>query len=232
MKTPTLILTGLLAAGFAAYAGKVTLSTGHTDVAVVYDNGEFIMNVSYDETETSYDAKDVILLVNNGAATTVPNDPLYSFLGPVGSPVWILPQVQDAGLLFLGFGSDDLPTGVFQNDTVHIRLTKVKGPGEFAMFANDPFGTPIVIANSRDGLDAADTYAFVAGSDAHFNWAFSKAGEYHVSFETTGTLLDGTVISTGEVTYKFHVVRLPHRGKNSIHPGSHLKSIERELMRE
>jgi surface-anchored protein len=206
MKTPTLILAGLLTVGLAAYAGKVTLSTGHTDVAVVYDNGEFLMNVSYDETETSYDAKDVVLRVNGGARTTVPNDPLFSFLGPAGTPVWILPQVQDASLLFLGFGSDDLPTGVFQNDTVHIRLTKVKGPGEFAMFGYDSFGTPFVVMNSRDGFDAADTYPFVAGSDAHLNWAFSKPGHYRVTFETTGTLLDGTVISTGE-TYTFRVVR-------------------------
>jgi surface-anchored protein len=207
MKTPTLILAGLLTAGLAAYADKVTLTTGHTDVAVVYDNGAFFMDVSYDETETSYDAKDVILSVTAGAASTVPSDPLYSFLGPAGSPVWILPQVQDASLLFLGFGSDDLPAGIFQNDTVHIRLTDVKGPGELAMFASDPFGTPIVIANTRDGLNAADTYPFVAGSDAHFNWAFSKPGKYRVTFETTGTLLDGTVISTGETTYTFRVVR-------------------------
>jgi surface-anchored protein len=207
MKKHTLILAGLLTSALTANADKVTLSTGHTDVAVVYSDGEFIMNVSYDETETSYDATDVILRINGGARTTVPNDSLYSFLGVPGAPVWILPQVQDAGLLFLGFGSDDLPTGVFQDDTVHIQLTNVKGPGEFAMFANDPFGAPIVIANTRDGLDAEDIYAFVAGSDAHFNWAFSKPGKYRVTFETTGTLLDGTVISTGETTYTFRVVR-------------------------
>src|SRR6266550_9538686 len=101
MKTQTLILAGLLSASLAAYAGKTTLSVGHTDVAVVYDNGEFLMDVSYDVTGTSYDAKDVILRVNGGAATTVPNDPLYAFLGNPGDPVWIIPQVQDASLLFL-----------------------------------------------------------------------------------------------------------------------------------
>jgi surface-anchored protein len=207
MKTATLILTGVLTASLVANAGKVTLSTGHTDVAVIYDNGEFFMDVSYDETETSYEAKDVILRVLGGAATTVPANLLYSFLGPAGSPVWILPQVQDASLLFLGFGSDDLPTGIFQNDTVHIRLTRVKGPGEFAMFGYDFFGTPFVVMNTRDGLDAADTYPFVAGSDAHFNWAFSKPGKYRVTFETAGTLLDGTAISTGETTYTFRVER-------------------------
>jgi surface-anchored protein len=207
MKTSTLILAALFSAGIAAYAGKVTLSTGHTDVAVVYDNGEFLMDVSFDETETSYDVQGVILRVNGGAATTVPSDPLYGFLGAAGMPVWILPQVQDESLLFLGFGSDDLPQGVFQNDTVHIRLTKVKGPGEFAMFGYDSFGTPFVVMNTRDGLDAADTYPFVAGSDAHFNWAFSAPGKYRVTFETAGTLLDGTVISTGEATYTFRIVR-------------------------
>ena len=207
MKTSTLLIAGLLTTGLTALAGKVTLSTGHTDVAVVYDNGEFLMDVSYDETETSYDAKDVVLRVGGGAVTTVPSDPLYGFLGSAGQAVWILPQVQDENLLFLGFGSDDLPQGIFQNDTVHIHLTKVKGPGQFAMFGYDSFGLPFVVMNTRDGIDAADTYPFVAGSDAHFNWAFSAPGKYHVTFETTAMLLDGTVISTGEATYTFRVAR-------------------------
>ena len=137
----------------------------------------------------------------------VPNDPLYNFLGRAGRPVWILPQVQDPTLLFLGFGSDGLPTGVFQNDNVNIRLRKVEGPGDFAMFGFDSFGTPFVVMNTRDHLTIADTYVFSAGSDAHFNWAFSKPGKYQLTFETTGTLLDGTVISTGHVEYTFHVLR-------------------------
>ncbi|MDB6035552.1 MAG: hypothetical protein JWM16_5890 [Verrucomicrobiales bacterium] len=207
MKIQILIMAGLVWTGIATAGGKVTLTTGHTDMGVVYDNGEFTMDIHYDVTDTAYPAKQVILFVSKIAMTTVPSDPVYNFLGPAGAPVWILPQVQDPTLLFLGFGSDELPAGVFQNDTVRIQLKDVKGPGEFAMFASDPFGIPIPIMNTRDGISADDVYPFVAGSDAHFNFAFSKPGKYRVTLETTGTLPDGTVISTGDVTYTFRVAR-------------------------
>src|SRR5947208_1996989 len=142
MKTLTLIFAGLLSAGLAVHARDVTLSTGHTDLGIVYENGKFSMNVHVDATDTTYDPKHTILLVNGNARDTVPNNPLLKFLGRPGQSVWILPQVQDESLLFLGFGSDGLPTGVFQNDTVSIRLKKVEGPGDFALFGYDSFGTP------------------------------------------------------------------------------------------
>lgn len=211
MKTPPLILAGLMAVALGHVQAKtpsdITLSTGHTDLGIVYDNGQFSMNVHVDATDTAYYPEHTILQVNANARTTVPTDPLFKFLGPAGHPVWILPQVQDEALLFLGFGSDGLPTGVFKNDVVSIRLKKVEGPGQFAMFGFDSFGTPFVVMNTRDHLTAADTYNFAAGSDAHFGWSFSHPGRYELTFETTGTLLDGTVISTGPVTYTFHVLK-------------------------
>ena len=206
MKTPTLILAGLLFAGLGAH-GAATLSTGHTDLGVVYEDGHLSMNIHADTTDTDYVPWRTILQVSGNARVTVPDNPLFAFLGRAGRSVWILPEVQDESLLFLGFGSDGLPTGVFSNDVVHIRLKRVHGPGDFALFAYDAFGAPSVVMNTRDHLTAADTYAFAAGSDAHFNWAFTQPGYYYLTFETTGTLPDGRVLSSGPVTYTFNVQR-------------------------
>jgi len=221
----------MLGSALASYAGNVTLTTGHTDVGVVYDNGQFFMNVHVDTTDTDYDPKRVVLSVGAGALTTVPTNETFSFLGNAGDPVWVLPQVQDESLLFLGFGSDGLPEGVFTDDVVHIQLIDVKGPGEFAMFGFDPFGTPFVVMNTRDDIDSADSYPFVAGSDAHFNWAFSEAGKYRITFETTATLLDGTVISTGQATYSFEVVRPRSRAPRHFRTLRPSESHERFHMR-
>ncbi len=50
------------------------------------------------------------------ARTTLPADPAFAFLGAVGSPVYILPQVQNPSLVFLGFGTEELPSGLFTAD--------------------------------------------------------------------------------------------------------------------
>ncbi len=52
------------------------------------------------------------------AHSTVPANPQFSFLGTAGSSVWVLPQVQDPALLFLGFGTEELEIGVFVNNEV------------------------------------------------------------------------------------------------------------------
>jgi surface-anchored protein len=207
MKTPSLILAGLLSASVAAHAGKVVFSNIHGDLDMGYEDGELEL-IFHDHThDVEYDPKDVILQVNGSAKTTVPNSGTYSFLGQPGDPVWILPAVQDPNLLFLGTASEEIPTGIFVGDAVWLSLEAVKGPGEFALFAIDPFGTPVVLMNSRDGITDSDGLSAPAGGHTDYNFAFSKPGTYHITLEATGVLLDGTVISSGKVTYTFKVLR-------------------------
>jgi surface-anchored protein len=207
MKLKAIILSGLLAAGIHAHAGNVVFSDIHGDFDIGFEDGELGL-IFHDHTDDiEFDPKDVILRVNGGALTTVPNDPAYTFLGPIGSPLWILPAVQDPNLLFLGTASEEIEPGIFQGDSVRLSLKSVKGSGEFAMFAIDPFGVPNVLMNSRDGIDANDGVNCPAGGHTDYNFAFSKAGTYHITLEATGTLLDGTAVSSGNVTYTFKVVR-------------------------
>lgn len=207
MKTQTLIITSLLSASLAAYADKVVFSDIHADIDVAFDEGDLELVVHDHTHDVEYDPKDVILRVNGVAKTTVPTDPAYGFLGAAGASVWILPAVQDPRLLFLGTSGEEIDPGVFQGDTVRLILKSVHGPGEFAVFAIDPFSQPVVYMNTRDGLDAADALDVPAGGHTDHNFAFSKAGKYRVTVEATGTLLDGTFVSSGDVTYTFRVVR-------------------------
>jgi surface-anchored protein len=207
MKLKTIILSGLLAVGIHAQAGNIIFSNIHGDFDIGYEDGQLSL-IFHDHTDDiEFDPKDVILRVNAGALTTVPNDSAYSFLGPAGTPIWILPAVQDPTLLFLGTASEEIEPGIFQGDTVRLSLIDVKGPGEFAMFAISPFGVPVVEMNSRDGIDAQDGVNAPAGGHTDYNFAFSKSGIYHVTLEATGTLLDGTFVSSGNVTYTFRVAR-------------------------
>jgi surface-anchored protein len=193
---------------FSVGAPPKVLTTGHTDLAIDYspDADAWDVHVGSDSLEESYDADDVILQVKGEAKTKVPTDSKFSFLGAAGSPIWILPQAQDENLLYLGYGGDGIPPGVFVNDQVKVTLTGVSGPGNFFSYRVDGFGNPQVLFNTADGITASDVATVTSGGDAHLNWAFTKAGDYSITVEVSGTLVAGnSAVSSGPVTYSFIV---------------------------
>jgi surface-anchored protein len=203
-----LIATALLTITATTFAaGKTRLTGDHLDISVGYDAGEFTLTLHDDTTDTTYNPSQAIVVAGTNSQSTVPDDPLFGFLGAPNVPVWILPEVQNPDLPFFGFGGDDLPSGVFSNDTVRVTLVKVTGPGEFAAYSSDAFGAPQLVMNTRDGLYSNDRITFSAGGDAHRNFAFSKPGIYRLTFQATGMLLDGTVIQTKKTTYMVEVRR-------------------------
>jgi surface-anchored protein len=205
-------LAALLTTGLASQA-QTCLWEGHTDVGIVYEDGAWNLHIGQHEAipPMEYAPNEAILGVNLLAASnTVPANPQFSFLGTAGSPVWILPQGQDPALLFLGFGTEELPAALFVNDEVALTLKAVRGPGQFSVYESGLFGNPNVIMNSRDGVTAADSVVLTAGGHRHVNWAFSVPGTYEVDFEATGTLVAGNVFtSSGPITYTFDVAVVP-----------------------
>ncbi len=198
-----------LAAALAAPA-QTLLTTEHVDVGINYAGGLWDLHVHDETNDLEYEPGDAILFVGLGASNGVPVNPLFSFLGNPGDPVWILPQSNDPSLLFLGIGAEELIAGTFVGDLVTLSLTGVSGPGHFALYQTDMFGSPTVFMNSRDGITAADSYTLGAGSHSHFNWAFSEMGTYTLSFEASGTLVAGNQFtSSGPVDYTFQVVPEP-----------------------
>lgn len=210
MKIQRLQLAGLLGACTAVQA-QSTLSNEHTDIGVAYEDGAWDLHVHDETNDIEHEPGDVILQVGAAAGTTVSADPLFSFLGAAGSPTWILPAVQNPGLLFLGFGAEEIESGVFAGDSINVHLRGVTGPGTFAVFAFDgATGNPQVFMNSGDGFGADDSFLVPAGGHSDLNWAFSAPGTYTVSFEASGTLVDGNAfVTSGPVGYTFQVVPEP-----------------------
>ncbi len=195
-----------------AVGGPKILTSGHTDLAIDYsaDADAWDVHVGSDSLEESYDAGDVILQVNGEAMTTVPADAKFDFLGTAGDPVWILPEAQNEELLYLGYGGDGIPEGLFDGDQVRVKLKSVTGPGEFLSYRVDGFGNPQVLFNSRDGVTDADLATVQAGGDAHLNWAFTQPGDYSVVVEASATVAGTTnTLASGPVTYAFSVIRPP-----------------------
>ncbi|MEN3614884.1 choice-of-anchor M domain-containing protein [Plantactinospora sp. ZYX-F-223] len=200
---------GLLAWAVPAQAGAVRLSQGHVDaVDVAFEDGEFEISV-HDETvdpDVERDPADVIFVAKPEAAVAVPDDPAYAFLGVPGTTVHILPEVQNENLLWAGLATEEVAAGVFVDDSVRIRFTRVIGPDGFSLFVTDPVGAPEVLVDSEDGLPDAVTRP--VGGHMHVNWAFERAGTYRIKVDVTGRLAaTGERVTSDPVWLTFEVER-------------------------
>jgi surface-anchored protein len=187
--------------------GYTVLTTEHADVGIGYEEGAWDLHEHDDINDIEYAANEVLNYVAPAAALSQPTGSQWAFLGAgAGNPVWLLPQVNDPNLLWLGIGGEEIESGIFVNDQVTLNLVDVRGPGQFSLFSNGVFGDPNVLMATSDGISSADTMTVFVGSHAHYNWAFTAAGYYEIDFEAVGTLVDGNVVtSSGPVTYYFGV---------------------------
>jgi surface-anchored protein len=168
-----------------------TLTSGHADYAVRLEGGSLTSRLK-DGTKAGdpvwRDPGAVSIRLTSAAAAKAPGG-AFSFLGAAGTPIWQIPQTQKAGVVWLGWNTEELTAAQVYGGGVDWRLDKVSGPGALAVFEFDSFGQPKVILNSADGLP--DTYRVPLGTHAHGNWAFTKAGTYRATFTHTATLANG-----------------------------------------
>ena len=201
-------LAAFLGAAFRLSA-QTELSTGHTDVGIVYEDNTWNLHIGRheDSPPAEYAPSEAILQVAPAAKTSIPANPTFRFLGESGASIYVLPEVQNPALLFLGLGTEELASGLFLNDQVTLSLKAVTGPGQFFVYDVGALGTPTVFMNSRDGSSSDDAVTLTAGGHRHVNWAFNAPGSYQVTFEASGTLAtDNQFTSSGPVTYTFKVL--------------------------
>ncbi|MCO8277794.1 choice-of-anchor M domain-containing protein [Actinoplanes sp. TRM 88003] len=190
----------------ALAAEAVVLAKGHTDaIDVHYEGGALKLKVKDDTVSPAVerDPADVTFQVLPAAETTVPDLPAFSFLGQAGSKIWMLPQVQDAALLWPGWNTGQLDSGVFAGNKVVISLIGVDGPGDVTLFDTNSLGTPNVKFRSSDGLP--DRLDVPVHTHAHASWVFSAQGAYTLKFQADAALTNGTTVSTGPIDYRFVV---------------------------
>jgi surface-anchored protein len=202
----TLASTVLFGAAPALAADQVVLSKGHTDaVDVHYDGGALSLKVKDDTVSPAVvrDPADVTFQVLPAAETVVPDLPAFAFLGAPGSKIWMLPQVQDPALLWPGWNTTTLNSGVFTGDKISISLVGVDGPGDVTLFDTNSLGTPSIKFRSNDGLP--DRLDVPVHTHAHAGWVFSATGTYTLKFQADATLANGTTLTTGPVDYRFVV---------------------------
>ncbi|MCA0252425.1 MAG: TIGR03773 family transporter-associated surface protein [Actinobacteria bacterium] len=184
-----------VANGTRTESGAAILNLGHVDVASLLSGKKLVTRVK-DTTESSVpvwrEPEQTVLQVLPNSRVSIPADDAYRFLGKPGAASWLLPETQDAALLWPGWSTEEIATDATRT-TFDWTLTGVDGPGEFALFTSGGFGVPQVHFNTRDGLP--DTMPIDRRVHVHGSWAFSAEGTYCLAFTRATTLAGGTRVS-------------------------------------
>lgn len=189
-----LVCLGLLAAPAGA---AVVLDDGHVDYGARMIGGGLQSQVKDGTTGSVVwrEPADVLFVLVPEARTTIPAGSKIGFLGPPGSTFWMIPQVQQSGVLWAGWNTEEIgPSQV--SGQVNWRLDAVEGPGRVAVFQTGAFGQPDVIFDSADGLP--DARSIPLGTHAHGNWAFGAPGEYRLTFTMSAERATGGITSDAE----------------------------------
>lgn len=190
-------------AGFQEF--EVILSTEHVDVGIAYEDGAWDLHVHDEDNDAEYEPGAALLHVGAAALLVRPEGGELDFIGVgAGETFYLLPQSQNPELLYLGVAAEEVEPGTFADGRVRLSLKAVNGPGEFSLWRATDDGPEVLMATS-DGITAEDFVLVLEGGHEDLNWGFTAQGRYEVTFEAVATLPDGTVISSGDVTYYFSV---------------------------
>ena len=189
---------------FVRFAVNV-FDRGEIDLEVSYDNGEWELSLLDEANEREIEASDAALHAGPDSWQPVPADSSFAFLGSPGSSIYILPQDENDGILFLGIAGDEIESGIFENDQIALNLSKVDGPGAVYLYSTDEFGVSTQYFNSSDGVGSEDRFPIRVGGHSHQNWAFTAPGIYRITLNASGLLADGGTVASGDTTFLFEV---------------------------
>ncbi|TCC50634.1 hypothetical protein E0H75_10550 [Kribbella capetownensis] len=199
-----LLTTAFVSAGLApaAVADSVppaterrVIANGHVDLGPQFVNGAWTIQLRDDTGDLPLwrPLENVVLQATSKARVAVPDDPSYAFLGTPGAQVWVIPQVQQAGVVWPGWNTQDAEVAKRVDREVTWSLEGVSGPGKFTLFLNSDFGKPAPV------FDSSKPFPQETGIDVnthvHGNWTFDAQGTYLLDIAMTAKLIDGTSVT-------------------------------------
>ncbi|WBQ06796.1 choice-of-anchor M domain-containing protein [Kribbella sp. CA-293567] len=198
----TLLLTALLlptaivpAATPAPPADQVVIADGHVDLGPRFVDGRWTIQLRDDSGDPMVwrPLENVVVQATDKTTLVVPADPAYAFLGPAGAKIWVIPQVQQPGVVWPGWNTQEPEVAKRVDREVTWSLNGVKGPGTFTLFLNSDFGKPAPVFDSRKPFPQ-ETGVDV-NTHVHGNWTFSAPGTYVLDISMTSKLTDGTTVT-------------------------------------
>jgi putative ABC transporter-associated repeat protein len=179
-----------------ARAAAVTLRSGHADFGARIVGGKLQSQVK-DATRRSgkvtwRDPSDVVVALGSRARYTLPKRSNVRFLGKAGTKLWLIPQTQRSGVIWLGWNTEALSSRQVRGG-VAWTLERVSGPGRVVVYQTGSFGAADVLFDSSRSRPGTRNVA--RGVHAHGNWAFTRAGTYRLRFRMSATSRSGRALS-------------------------------------
>lgn len=224
--TPHVVRSGVMRActsqPYALETGELLLTARHMDVLTLEadcsatDAPILRLSSSYNtgvwgEIAEHHEFDRVTLVA--GSSTLYPDfpdlgDDQKGLAANAGDEVWLFPEGAPDSFEqpWPGLQSYQIPAGVFQGDQVQLELVAAETPpdGRVQLFHSpqDPY-SPIPL--HFDTGAALEPFQVATGTHNHFNWLFTRAGLYRLTFRAAGKLLDGRSIQGPEQTLRVWV---------------------------
>ena len=200
--------------GGSSVRGAELIDTGHYDLNVTFTNGVgWVFNWYNFDNEDRIPTKRMDIGLTEAARTFVPATGFSALGAAPGDPVWIIPQGLTPGIIFLGYRTQDAEqsefSALFGTPFIGLKVTDVRGSGvdRGGYFTAYQTGVevPVFQFTSANGFDNTDVVSPIPlTAHAHYNWAFTRPGEYQVRFEAEGDHKTG-VVTNGSDTFTFFV---------------------------
>jgi surface-anchored protein len=148
------------------------------------------------------------IIVPVASAYAVPAGGQWACLGAAGATVYRLKQTFSSNEAWLGWNTQDVPTGTFLNDKVQLEVVSVVSApvgGRFVLYTTNSFGTPTYQLNTTAGGCNDQSMDVTTNAHLHGWWTFTAPGSYTIRFRAKGTLNGGSVVTSGTVDYQFIV---------------------------
>lgn len=186
-------------------SGRVVLGEGHVDaLAPRVVDGRFQIQIK-DSTQAGKVSwrrpSDVVFQVRPAARFPLPANDKLSFAGKPGDLVYLIPQVQQDGVIWAGWSTEALTPQQIAGPVTYT-LTSVDGPAPVAIFTTGTFGDEKLLLGNAPGTPT--TMQVPLATHAHANWIFPKDGIYRLTFTLTAQQAGGGTY-TDTQTYGFAV---------------------------
>ncbi|XVU28779.1 choice-of-anchor M domain-containing protein [Actinoplanes sp. CA-054009] len=185
------------AADQAQARGDAVLDSGHVDIGPRFRDGRWTVQIHDDHRVPSVwrDPAEAVLRVRDAARQAVPDDEAYAFLGEkAGAQVYVVPQTEKAGVVWIGWNTQD--PGVLQaiDRGVTMSLRGVQGPGNVTVFLQSGnLGAPQVLWSSAKAYP--QPLWVETNTHTHANWVFGRPGTYLLALDISADLTDGSTAS-------------------------------------
>ncbi|MCU0315225.1 MAG: choice-of-anchor M domain-containing protein [Fimbriimonadaceae bacterium] len=216
MKKTLLLSFALLGLASFSHAQLIELSSGHIDLGLGYENGDWDPHIHL-HGGGEFEPDEAYLYYGIAARANRPAGSAYDFIGvSAGSQIWRNYSNNVTGIPWLGFGFEEIAPGTFDSSVqsdprldpvsaewVDVNLISFTGPGQVSFFQGGGASPKVWFATS-DGIDTTDKFISTVGGHEHGSFVFTQTGIYTLTFQASA-LLNGTRVFSDEYTYSFGV---------------------------